>query len=180
MAITGSHCNVYMDHKSLKYIFTQSELNMRQRRWLETIKDYGLTVQYHPRKANVVANALSRKDHCNQLIAESLADALCHEMSRLKLEIVPHATVNQLLLQPTLRDRIIEPHRTDRDVSIIKEKLATKEPKYECYKEDENGVLWFATDLLFPRIMSSERKFWTKLISPSFLSIPAAIRCIKT
>jgi hypothetical protein len=50
-----------MDHKSLKYIFTQSELNMRQRRWLELIKDYDLEIHYHLGKANVVADALSRK-----------------------------------------------------------------------------------------------------------------------
>ena len=49
-----------MDHKSLKYIFTQCELNMRQQRWLELIKDYNLEVHYHPRKANVVADALSQ------------------------------------------------------------------------------------------------------------------------
>ena len=52
-----------MDHKSLKYIFTQFELNMRQRRWLELIKDYNLEVHYHPRKANVVADALSWKSY---------------------------------------------------------------------------------------------------------------------
>jgi hypothetical protein len=52
-------CHIYTDHKSLKYIFTQSDLNMRQRRWLELIKDYDLEVHYHPGKANVVTNALS-------------------------------------------------------------------------------------------------------------------------
>jgi hypothetical protein len=52
-------CDVYMDHKSLKYIFTQLELNMRQRRWLDLIKDYELEIHYHPGKANVVADALS-------------------------------------------------------------------------------------------------------------------------
>jgi hypothetical protein len=55
----GNHCNIYTDHKSLKYIFTQSDLTMRQRRWLELIKDYDLEVHYHPGKANVVATRLA-------------------------------------------------------------------------------------------------------------------------
>jgi hypothetical protein len=63
----GNRCNIFTDHKSLKYIFTQSELNMRQRRWLELIKYYDLEVHYHPGKANAVADALSRKVHCNHL-----------------------------------------------------------------------------------------------------------------
>jgi hypothetical protein len=61
--LLGNVCNIFTDHKSLKYIFTQPELNMRQRRWLELIKDYNLNVQYHPKKANVVVDALSRKSH---------------------------------------------------------------------------------------------------------------------
>jgi hypothetical protein len=59
--LMGNRCNIYTDHKSLKYIFTQSDLNMRQRRLLELIKDYDLEVHYHPGKANVVADPLSRK-----------------------------------------------------------------------------------------------------------------------
>jgi hypothetical protein len=87
--LMGNHCNIYTDHKSLKYIFTQSELNMRQRRWLELIKDYDLEVHYHPGKANVVADALSRKVHCNHLELEPVSDPLCEEMRRLNLEVVP-------------------------------------------------------------------------------------------
>jgi hypothetical protein len=67
--LMGNRCNIYTDHKSLKYIFTLSDLNMRQRRWLELIKDYDLEVHYHPGKANVVADALSRK-HCNYVTLE--------------------------------------------------------------------------------------------------------------
>ena len=52
---------IFTDHKSLKYLITQKELNLRQRRWLELIKDYELIIEYHPRKAKVVADALSRK-----------------------------------------------------------------------------------------------------------------------
>ena len=57
----GEEFEVYSDHKSLKYIFTQRDLNMRQRRWIEFLKDYDFTLHYHPGKENVVADALSRK-----------------------------------------------------------------------------------------------------------------------
>ncbi|KAA3466361.1 DNA/RNA polymerases superfamily protein [Gossypium australe] len=57
----GEKCRVFTDHKSLKYLMTQKELNLRQRRWLELIKDYELVIEYHPGKANVVVDALSRK-----------------------------------------------------------------------------------------------------------------------
>ncbi|KAK5819228.1 hypothetical protein PVK06_024200 [Gossypium arboreum] len=57
----GERCHVYSDHKSLKYLMTQRDLNLRQRRWLELLKDYELIIDYHPGKANVVADALSRK-----------------------------------------------------------------------------------------------------------------------
>ena len=54
-------CEIYTDHKSLKYIFRQRDLNLRQRRWMELLKDYDCFILYHLRKANFVADALSRK-----------------------------------------------------------------------------------------------------------------------
>ena len=57
----GYQFEVFLDYKSLKYIFTQRGLNMRQRRWMEYLEDYELTLPYHPGKANVVADALSQK-----------------------------------------------------------------------------------------------------------------------
>jgi ribonuclease HI len=62
--------HIYTDNKSLKYLFTQSDLNMRQRRWLQLIKDYELEIHYHPGKANVVADALSRKEHYNPIMVQ--------------------------------------------------------------------------------------------------------------
>jgi hypothetical protein len=70
--LLGNAVHIYMNHKSLKYIFTQPDLNMRQRRWLELIKGYELEVHYHPGKANIIADALSRKAHCNYLPAVRL------------------------------------------------------------------------------------------------------------
>ena len=57
----GVTCEIFTDHKSLKYIFQQRDLNLRQRRWLELLKDYDCDILYHPGKANMVADALSRK-----------------------------------------------------------------------------------------------------------------------
>jgi hypothetical protein len=78
--LMGTHCNIFTDHKSLNYIFTQADLNMRQGRWLELIKDYDLDVHYHPGKANVVADALSRKLQCNCVLMDSHIDTLCDEL----------------------------------------------------------------------------------------------------
>ncbi|KAL8134291.1 hypothetical protein AgCh_009363 [Apium graveolens] len=81
----GEKCEIYTDHKSLKYIFTQKELNMRQRRWLELIKDYDYTINYHPGKANVVADALSRKERLNMIIS---SEELIKEFEKFEIERV--------------------------------------------------------------------------------------------
>jgi hypothetical protein len=81
----GQKCDVYIDHKCLKYIFTQLKLNMRQRRWLESIKDYELEIHYHLGKVNVVANALSRKSQVNMMVAHPMPYELAKEFDRLSL-----------------------------------------------------------------------------------------------
>jgi hypothetical protein len=75
----GKRCELYTDHKSLKYIFTQSKLKLRQRRWLELIKDYDLRINYHLGKANVVVDALSQRSHVSQLMVDSMPFELCEE-----------------------------------------------------------------------------------------------------
>jgi hypothetical protein len=69
----------------LKYIFTQPDLNVKQRRWLELIKDYDLEINYHPGKANVTADALSRRSHLNMLATMELLPEFCKEFEKLNL-----------------------------------------------------------------------------------------------
>jgi hypothetical protein len=76
---------------------------MRQRRWLKLIKDYDLEVHYHPGKANVVADALSRKAHCHCLAVESYSETLCHEMRKLNLEMIPQGTCWGRHLRPSTK-----------------------------------------------------------------------------
>jgi ribonuclease HI len=102
--LMGNKCDIYTDHKSLKYIFTQSELNLRQRRWLELIKDYDLNIHYHPGKANVVADALSRKHYCNNLMVHDEQPSLYEDLERLSLEIVEEGQLNELRVKYTLED----------------------------------------------------------------------------
>ena len=70
---------------------------MRQRRWLELIKDYDLSLQYHPGKANVVADALSRKVYANGLMAGELPEDLCVDFKKLRLEVVPEVVCSGYL-----------------------------------------------------------------------------------
>ncbi|GJY66003.1 putative nucleotidyltransferase, ribonuclease H [Tanacetum coccineum] len=77
----GTKCVVYTDHKSLQYILDQKELNMRQRRWIELLSDYDCEIRYHPGKANVVADALSRKVRDKPLRVRSLVMTSCTDLS---------------------------------------------------------------------------------------------------
>jgi hypothetical protein len=127
--LMGNRCNIFTDHKSLKYIITQSDLNMRQRGWLELIKDYDLEVHYHPGKANVVADAISRKAHCNHIAVESSSDTLCEDMRKLRSEVVEHGNLYALVAESNLYDRIVATQRDDEGVQQIKQKLAEGDPK---------------------------------------------------
>lgn len=122
----GVTCKIYTDHKSLKYIFTQKELNMRQRRWLELIKDYDLDIQYHEGKANVVADALSRKTS-HSIHAIILPDQLCMEFQKMNLEVMELGSVEELLgaiaIQPSFLDEIRESQGGDDKLEKIKKKI---------------------------------------------------------
>jgi len=117
--LIGHKSDIYKDHKSLKYIFTQSDLNLRQRWWLELIKDYDLEVHYHPGKANVVVDALRRKSYCNEVQMASMAEKLCAEIAHLNLGFVINAV--ELVIEPTLEQEIRKGQLQDEKLKEIAE-----------------------------------------------------------
>jgi hypothetical protein len=105
----GERCEIYMDHKSLKYLFTQKELNMRQRRWLELIKDYDCEINYHPGKANIVMDALSRKSTVELTALRISLPQLIKELTGMGLEVVGEGMpiyLANLIVQSELLARI--------------------------------------------------------------------------
>jgi hypothetical protein len=77
---------------------------MRQRRCLELIKDYDLEVHCHPGEANVVADASNQKSKCNCLVMDSRINALCDELNKMRIEVIPSGTLSHISVEPTLSD----------------------------------------------------------------------------
>jgi hypothetical protein len=143
-------CDVYTYHKSLKYIFTQSELNMRQRRWLELIKDYELEIHYHPGKANIVADALSRKSQVNMMVAHPMPHELAKEFDRLSLEFLNDMRGVTVELEPTLEREIKEAQKNDEKINEIRQLIL--EGRGKDFREDAEGVVWFKDRLCVPNV----------------------------
>jgi hypothetical protein len=150
----GQKCDIYMDHKSLKYIFTQSELNMRHRRWIELIKNYELEIHYHPGKANVVADALSRKSKVNMLAAHSMPCELAKEFDRLSLGFLNNTQGVTIELEPTLKQDIRKGKKDDEKINEIRQLIIDRKGK--DFYEDAEGVVWFKDRLCVPDIISTQ------------------------
>jgi hypothetical protein len=147
--LLGNTCHLYTNHKSLKYIFTQSELNMRQRRWLELIKYYDLEIHYHPGKANVVADALSHKASYHCLTVRASDTTLYQEMEKFNLGMIQHGTLTQLKLESVLLQRIIDAQRSDKGMKHIHEKIEAD--KANCFRKEDQGILWFNDLIVVPK-----------------------------
>jgi ribonuclease HI len=177
--LMGAKCNIYTDHKSLKYIFTQADLNMRQRRWLELIKDYDLEVHYHPGKANVVADALSRKAHCHCLSIATFSDTLCNQMRKLNLEIIPQGSLN--LYRSSLPFEIKS--------SCLNYIMRVSKLSNQSYLREKLNISVFTLiikelygstiELLYLKIISFASKSLMRHIYPSSLFILVIPKCIK-
>jgi hypothetical protein len=136
--------HIYTGHKSLKHIFTQPDLNMRKRGWLELIKDYELEVHYHPGKANIVVVSLSHKAHCNYLRVVPLT----REESSIRVFL--DLSLYNITLTPVLRDEIIAAQKNNEGMAHLRRRLLEGDPKGNCFHEDADGILWFKHRLVVP------------------------------
>jgi len=129
---------------------------------LELIRDYDLEVHYHPGKANVVADALSRKAHCNCLSAVSFEESLCHAMAKLNLEIIPQGTLNHICIEPTLEDQIIRAQGEDEELKLTKTKIAWKDDGCKHFRQDEKGIIYYKNRLVVPNDPELKRQILTE------------------
>ena len=138
-------CRIFTDHKSLKYFLFQKDLNLRQRQWLELFKDYNYIIDYHPGKANVVANALSRK----MISALSLKDCdwrFDYDESLLA----------QLRVLPDLKQMIVNAQKNDTKLQEIVQLVSIRD--MTDYAIDESGGLLYKSRLCVPNDMDFRNK----------------------
>ena len=133
----GEKCFIYTDHKSLKYLPSQRELNLRQRRWMELIKDYDCVIDYHPGKANVVADALSRKTV--QTLRELNANLSFSDDG---------AVVVELMARPNFLNLVLEAQNKDEKISAIIDQIG--DGKETEFTVNENGVLYYKDRVCVP------------------------------
>ncbi|KAK5785276.1 hypothetical protein PVK06_039843 [Gossypium arboreum] len=134
----GEKCHVFSDHKSLKYLMTQRDLNLRQRRWLELLKDYELVIDYHPGKANVVADALSRKS------------LFALRAMNVHLSVLPdNVLVAELKAKPLLIHQIREAQKVNDELVAKRAKCV---PNVESeFQIDDDDCLRYRNRLCVPR-----------------------------
>ncbi|WVZ79956.1 hypothetical protein U9M48_027478 [Paspalum notatum var. saurae] len=133
---------------------------MRQRRWLELIKDYELEIHYHPGKANVVADALSRKSYCNLLTGEELSAKLCAEMEQLSLGFINSKQLNELIVHSTLEDQIREAQKTCSSIAELK--VGMERGLLPDFRKDERGTIWLRSRLCIPQDKSIREAIMTE------------------
>src|SRR5687767_907514 len=139
----GVHVDVYTDHKSLQYVFTQKDLNLRQRRWLELLKDYNMSVLYHPGKANVVPDALSRVSmgsvaHVNDDKKELVKEV--HRLARLGVRLLGVMEGSTLVQNGSESSLVADvKSKQDLDSSLVELKRLVDEKKIKVFSKGGDG-----------------------------------------
>ncbi|GJT82293.1 putative reverse transcriptase domain-containing protein [Tanacetum coccineum] len=131
----GTKCTVFTDHKSLQHILNQKELNMRQRRWLELLSDYDCEIRYHPGKANVVADALSRKERIKPLRVRALVMTIGLDLPKQILNAQTEARKPENIKNEDVEGILIENSKAPRNLEQTKVKTLCGWKLYVKWKE---------------------------------------------
>ncbi|KAL0307103.1 UNVERIFIED_CONTAM: Transposon Tf2-11 polyprotein [Sesamum radiatum] len=136
----GETFQIFMDHNSLKYIPTQKELNLRQRRWIELLKDYDCSIDYHPGKANIVADALSWKtvDHLASMICYNVECVVTLRAMNLHFSVGGDMLLATMQVKPSLKDKIRDAQ--DKDPYLQKVKTKVQEGKNNQFIIQDDGL----------------------------------------
>ena len=149
----GEQFEVYSDHKSLKYIFTQRDLNMRQCRWMEFLEDYDFTLHYHPGKANVVVDALSQKSRGALASIASREWRMLEAVGEFGLQYSEQAqgTLGILVATPSLLSRVIESQGQDAEIVSIRDRVQSGTGDEGCIVHAD-GSLQYRGRVVVPQL----------------------------
>ena len=150
----GEEFEVYSYHTSLKYIFTQRDLNMRQRRWMEFLEDYDFTLHYHPGKENVVADALSRKSRGALASIASREWQMLETLGQFELQYneQTQGTLGSLVATPSLLSRVIESQWQDAEIVSIRDRVQSSTGD-ESWTVNADGSLRYRERVVVPQLM---------------------------
>ena len=177
----GATCQIFTDHKSLKYLFTQKELNLRQKRWMELLKDYDCTIDYHPGKANVVADALSRKFTGSLAYMPTIQLPLMVELRELGVELGMHvsgALFASFLLRPILVDQILEAQLEDPYLTSMRRKVEEGEQSDFAIRND--GALVIGSRLCVPAAEELKGQILGEAHSSAYAMHPGSTKMYRT
>ncbi|XP_059670687.1 uncharacterized protein LOC132316191 [Cornus florida] len=176
----GLGCVLMQNGKSLKYLFTQKDLNLRQRRWMELIKDYDYNIHHHPGKANVVADALSRKSSGRLSCVQCARVANIMELRLMGVELTvtnEGAFFAHVMVRPLLLDRIKE--LQIHDVFLDKKRREVQEGMQTEFIVKDDGTLYFKSRICVPNDVSLKKDILDEAHSSIYTMHPGSTKIYK-